>query len=73
MLHNDVIYEDMDPDYRTRIFYARKKLLGSVESPTILPDNNLNARSLLNDEQLNKVHGIRERKLAAVIDRFSRD
>ena len=71
MLHE--LYEDMDPEYRSSIFFARKKLLGSIESNTILPDYDLRARGLLNDTQLDKVHEIRQRRLTPVIDRFQRD
>lgn len=71
MLHE--IYEDMDPDYRSSIFFARKKLLGSIESHTILPDYDLKARGMLNETQMDKVAEIRQRRLAPVLDRFERD
>ena len=72
MLHDD-LHKDMDPDYRSQIFYTRKKMLSDVGSHTILPENGLNARSMLNEWQLNKVLEIRDRKLSAVMDRFARD
>lgn len=71
MLHE--LYEDMDPDYRSRIFLARKKLLSSVESPSLLPLQNLSARKLLNTVQLEKVVDIRKKRLRKVIDRFIAD
>lgn len=71
MLHE--LYEDMDPDYRSSIFLARKKLLGSIENQSILPEYDLRARGLLNETQMDKVAEIRERRLAPVIERFERD
>ncbi|MCB1303415.1 MAG: hypothetical protein KDK37_04035 [Leptospiraceae bacterium] len=65
--------EEMDPEYRAQIFFARKQLLGSVESPTILPQNGLFARALLDEKQIKKVEQIRQRRLAAVADRFQAD
>lgn len=70
MLHE---YADMDPDYKARTFISRKELLSSVESTTILPENGLSARSLLDECQLGKVQEIRVRRLSAVIDRFRKD
>lgn len=65
------LYEEMDPDYRARIFMARKALLGSLESPTLLPENGLSANDLLSESQLQKVSKIRQRRHAAVMSRFS--
>jgi len=65
MLH-DWIYEELDQDLQWKVFFTRKKVLGSLESPTILPDNGLTAEDLLNDEQMQKVKQIRERRLAAL-------
>ncbi|PKL34993.1 MAG: hypothetical protein CVV45_00425 [Spirochaetae bacterium HGW-Spirochaetae-10] len=48
------------------MFFTRKKLLGSLESPTILPDNGLTAEDLLSPEQLQKVDEIRQRRLASL-------
>lgn len=62
MLHE--LYEDMDPEYRSRIFLARKKLLGSLESPTLLPEFGLHAREILNEKQFSRVEEIRKRRLA---------
>lgn len=70
---SDFWYEDMDPDFRSKLFLARKKLLGGVESPTILPDHGLNARGLLNEAQLATVEKIRKRRLATVMEGFTRD
>ena len=65
--------EEMDPDYRAQIFFARKQLLGTVESATILPEFGLHARALLDEKKKKKVQAIRERRLAAVADRFIPD
>jgi hypothetical protein len=67
------IYEDMDQEYRSRIFLARKKLTDSLEGATLLPENGLAARFLLTEEQLKKVELIRKRRLVGVIDRFIPD
>ena len=71
MLHEQ--YEDLDPDYRATIFMGRSRLLSSVESHTLLPDNRLNARSLLVDSQMQVVKRIRTRRLEPVLDRFQPD
>ena len=71
LLHDQ--YPDFDTDYRSRIFMAREKLLGSVESDTLLPDNDLSARNLLNDDQMQVVKGIRKRRLEPVLSRFIPD
>lgn len=63
MLH-DWIYDELDSDLQWKVFFTRKKLLGGLDSPTILPDNGLTAEDLLTDEQLKKVDQIRERRLA---------
>ena len=65
--------EEMDPDYRAQIFFARKQLLGNVENATILPEYGLHARALLDEKQIETVQDIRERRLAAVADRFFPD
>lgn len=65
MLH-DWIYEELDSDLQWKIYFTRKKLLGSLESPTILPDNGLTAEHLLSPEQLQKVDEIRQRRLASL-------
>jgi hypothetical protein len=65
MLH-DWIYEELDPQLRWKIYLTRKKLLGSLESPTILPENGLTAEDLLTEEQLTKVSLIRSRRLASL-------
>ena len=65
MLH-DWIYEELDSDLQWKIYLTRKKLLGSLESPTILPDNGLTAEDLLSPEQLQKVDEIRQRRLASL-------
>jgi hypothetical protein len=67
------LYNDMDPDYRSRIFMARKSLLGSLESPTLLPDYGLKARSLLNEEQWNRMQEIRNKKNSALQGSFIPD
>ncbi len=61
------LYPDMDPDYRSRLFQTRKKLLGSLESPTLLPENGLSARKVLNDNQYNRVKEIRQRRFAELL------
>lgn len=71
LLHDQ--YTDFDTEYRSQIFRAREKLLGSVESDTLLPDNELSARNLLDDDQLNVVKGIRKRRLEPVLSRFIPD
>lgn len=71
MLHE--IYEDMDPDYISRIFQARKKLVSSIDH-TLLPENGLLARGLLDESQLAKVRKIRKRRMSARIrERFIPD
>lgn len=72
MLHDD-LYTDMDPDYHSRVFLARRRLVESVEGPSRLPDSGLSARGLLNDSQLALVSQIRTRRLSRVMDRFARD
>lgn len=72
MLHDD-LYTDMDPDYQSRIFLARRRLVDSVEGPSSLPTSGLCARSLLDDSQLAVVKDIRTRRLAPVLDRFIQD
>ncbi len=67
------LYEDMDPEYRSRIFFARKKLTETLEGATLLPEYGLAARFLLTEEQLKKVETIRKRRLAGVMDRFRPD
>lgn len=59
-------YEDMDQEYRSQIFQARKELLGSLESPTLLPAYGLNARGVLDDSQFEVVQRIRSRKLKSL-------
>lgn len=66
-------YEDFDPEYRSRIFLARKRLLGDVESPSLLPASGLAARHLLNDKQLEVMQGIRKKRLHRVLDQFQAD
>lgn len=61
MLH-DWIYEELDPDLRWKVYLTRKTILGSLESPSILPDNGLTAEGLLSAEQLGKVDAIRKRR-----------
>ncbi len=68
---NEQLYDEMDPDYRARIFMSRKALLGSLESPTLLPENGLSARDLLDDSQLKKISQIRHRRHSPVMARFS--
>ncbi len=71
MLHDT--YEDFDPEYTSRVFQARKKLVASVDQ-TLLPENGLLARGLLDDAQLEKVRNIRTRRLSPVIrERFIAD
>lgn len=72
MLH-DELYTDMDPEYRSRIFLARRRLVDSVEGPSSLPTSGLSARGLLDDSQLAVVREIRTRRLSSVLDRFVRD
>jgi hypothetical protein len=67
------LYEEMDPDYTSRIFMARKALLGSLESPTLLPDYGLKARSLLNEEQWTRMQEIRNRKNSELLGTFIPD
>lgn len=71
LLHDQ--YTDFDTEYRSRIFMAREKMLSSIESQTLLPENELNARSLLNKDQMNVVAGIRKRRLEPVLSRFLPD
>jgi len=73
MLHDTDFYEDFDPDYTSKIFQARKRLLGTVESSTLLPDHDLNARSMLDSDQMSKVAAIRKRRLEPVLSRFVPD
>ena len=61
MLHDK--YEDFDPEYSARIFQARKQLLAGVDQ-TLLPENGLLARGLLDDAQMDKVRNIRTRRLS---------
>lgn len=61
MLH-DWIYEELDPGLRWKVYLTRKKLLGSIDSPSILPESGLTAEGLLSSEQLNKVEAIRKRR-----------
>ena len=72
MLHED-LYTDMDPEYTSRIFLARRRLVDSVEGPSSLPSSGLSARGLLDDSQLAVVKNIRTRRLAPVLDRFTQD
>lgn len=72
MLH-DELYDDMDPDYRSRIFLARKKLLSDVVGFSLMPEQGLNARALLNSDQFCRVQNIRTRRLSTVWDRFTKD
>ncbi|MBX7058708.1 MAG: hypothetical protein K1X75_11640 [Leptospirales bacterium] len=72
MLH-DALYEDMDPDYQARVFLARQRLVKSVLGETLLPDEGLQARTLLNGVQLDKVRRIRSRRLEPVLDLFIPD
>jgi len=71
MLHE--LYEDMDPEFKSRVFLARKILLGSVESPTLIPAHGMTARNLLTPSQLEKVKKIRTRRLSRVINQFTPD
>ena len=66
-------YADFDPEYRARIFLARKKLLGSLEDPSQIPESGLYARRLLNPDQMNRVAVIRQRRLNPVIKTFKPD
>jgi hypothetical protein len=61
MLHDS--YEDLNPDYVARIFRARKTLLGSIDH-SLLPENGLLARGLLNEVQMDRVKTIRTRRLS---------
>lgn len=71
MLHDK--YEDFDPEYTARIFQARKSLVASVDQ-TLLPENGLLARGLLDKEQMDKVREIRTRRLSEEIrERFIAD
>ena len=72
MLPND-LYEDMDPDYRSRLFYTSRKLLSSISAPSILPENELCSKTLLNSSQLERVRKIRGKRLTDVLDSFSMD
>lgn len=71
MLHEK--YEDFDQEYTSTIFKARRSLLESIESNTLLPENQLNARSLLNSSQLNVVQNIRKKRIEPVLSRFLPD
>lgn len=66
MIH-EFMYSDMDPEYRSTLFLARKKLLGSLESPTLLPDYGLNAQGVLNKNQYDRVQQIRRRRFAETL------
>ncbi len=67
------LYEDMDPDYRSGIFLARKVLLGSLESPTLLPEYGLKARELLDEKQWKRMKEIRNRKNSELLGHFLPD
>jgi len=67
------LYNEMDPDYSSRIFMARKSLLGSLESPTLLPDYGLKARNLLNEQQWLRMKEIRAKKNAELQGSFITD
>lgn len=71
MLHDK--YEDFDPEYTSKIFRARKALVGSIEGTTLLPQNDLKARSLLNGMQMEVVKKIRQKRLEPVLNRFVPD
>ena len=71
MLHEH--YPDFDLEFSSRVYLARKALLGSVESFSLLPDSGLKARELLSDNQLQKVDRIRKRRLAATYNQFTPD
>ncbi|MCB1308357.1 MAG: hypothetical protein KDK30_09270 [Leptospiraceae bacterium] len=73
MLHDEFLYDELDPDFCSRIFMGRQKLVSSIESPTLLPEHELNARSLLNEAQMKKIANIRTRRLEPVINRFIPD
>lgn len=73
MKHDDLYYEDLDPDYQAKVFLARQRLVKSVFGETLLPDEGLKARGLLNAAQLDKVHRIRSRRLEPVLDLFIPD
>lgn len=60
----------MDSEYHAKIFFARKHLLGSLESPTLLPENGLLADGLLDSGQLKKVNEIRHRRFHELADTF---
>ncbi|MBL8020081.1 MAG: hypothetical protein JNM27_10495 [Leptospirales bacterium] len=70
MLHE---YEDMSQDYKSALFLERPKLIGTVKSDTLLPENGLRARSLLSDNQFARMQQIRHRTLGKVIQRFEQD
>lgn len=71
MLHDQ--YEDFNTDYKTTIFRARKRLIDGIDSTTLLPENQLCARSLLNSSQMEIVESIRQKRLAPVLSRFIPD
>jgi len=71
MLHE--VYEDMDPDYRSKQFLSRKTLIGTIENSSLLPESGLSARNLLTHAQLKKIDKIRSKRLAGVMERFVRD
>ncbi|MCB1173230.1 MAG: hypothetical protein KDK39_06685 [Leptospiraceae bacterium] len=71
MLHDE--YEDFNTEYTSRVFKARQQLVSSIESLTLLPDNSLDARSLLNKDQMQVLQSIRKKRLQPVLHRFIPD
>lgn len=70
MLHE--LYDDMDPDYKSRGFQTRTSLIESING--ISPEKEgMNARSVLSSDQIGAVQKIRLRRLALVLDKFIQD
>ena len=67
MLHE--LYEDMDPDYRSREFIQNRELINNLNG-TRMKKSGLNAQKVLSANQLGKVQQIRLRKLANVLEGF---
>ena len=67
MLHE--LYEDMDPDYRSKEFIKNRELINSLNGSR-MKKSGLNAQKVLSSNQLGKVQQIRLRKLANVLEGF---
>lgn len=68
----DWIYEELDPNLHWKVYYTKKKVLKSFDIDTIMPENGLSAKELLNQNQLNKILEIRKRRLEKVFEQFEK-